>query len=687
MGCFFRVLSGLLAAALLAACAVSPEPEPELPWQVSACQAIGAAPAGPWPGGLPTPAALLPTRALPESPALVRSAGRGAGFACLNPLMRQPLAAPELLQRIGNGLPAPAASATDWLRWLACAGDLGRPCQQACLAPPADAAQAAQVDAVLAGLPAPGLRPLLRPLLLALARAHAVVQDLHPPGYGADAVLDALQQAGVLPWPADKPPPAAPQAALDWLDTRLDTADGVAMACTGLALGAAVQQAVADLRALQAGPGLPTLRWQAASPWGRLQLDTGNSDDTHEISDQALLIDLGGNDTYRFGAASRARALGVLIDLAGDDVYASQAPGAGPAVALGGLQLLWDGGGNDLYEGAVHPMSQAAAVLGLAVLVDESGDDVYRAALASQAWALGGLALLLDGAGDDRYHALSMAQGSAQPMGAALLADLGGRDRYTLAATPLLRPSAQLPERNLSMGQGAATGWWRPDAPTRSRPGGLGVLFDAAGDDVYLAQVFAQGAGYLRGTGLLIDGGGADRFDAAWYGMGAGAHLGVGLLLKRGGGDDRYHLSHASGLGLAHDASLGVLLDEGGNDHYDAAELAFGASHDEGVGLWIDLGGHDRFRLRGTRCRAFGAAVQPDPAPGGQGDAARGRSPPAAAAQGVFVHGLGSSHYHVGPDPDCARLGHQRRWQGFSPGGQRQGLGLDLAVPAPDFPH
>src|SRR5690606_16061028 len=96
-------------------------------------------------------------------------------------------------------------------------------------------------------------------------------------------------------------------------------------------------------------------------------------------------------------------------------------------------------------DAALPRLTQAAALFGAALLIDEQGDDHYHARSHAQAWALGGVALLLDRAGHDRHHALAFAQGSAGPYGVALLFDADGNDHYTLAATPLVHPSSQLP--------------------------------------------------------------------------------------------------------------------------------------------------------------------------------------------------------------------------------------------------
>lgn len=222
--------------------------------------------------------------------------------------------------------------------------------------------------------------------------------------------------------------------------------------------------------------------------------------------------------------------------------------------------------------------------------------------------AIAGFAVLLGGGGNDAYRALANAQGSAGPEGVAVLIDLAGDEHYLLDNAPLINPSAQLPSRNASVGQGAGYGIRGEFGDGRSTTGGIGLLIDLAGDDQYVGQVFAQGVGYHEGLGILVDGDGKDSFDAAWYAMGAAAHRGAGVLLKYGDGRDSYRASHSMALGAAHDFSVGVFLDEGGDDQYDLGDLGLGAAYDNSTALFVDAKGDDRYAVRDSACRAFGVA-------------------------------------------------------------------------------
>src|SRR5262249_43793687 len=120
-------------------------------------------------------------------------------------------------------------------------------------------------------------------------------------------------------------------------------------------------------------------------PMEGLRIDTkagavvisGYGDDVHDEGDDVVLvIDLGGNDTWKRGAhATPAHPVAVCIDLGGDDHYVGRQD-LSIGGALGGIAIQWDCGGNDVYEGG-H-CSCGAGILGVGILVDEGGDDVYR---------------------------------------------------------------------------------------------------------------------------------------------------------------------------------------------------------------------------------------------------------------------------------------------------------------------
>lgn len=364
-------------------------------------------------------------------------------------------------------------------------------------------------------------------------------------------------------------------------------------------------------RAISSAAPLPAMEWRLETPLGLVLIDTTGRNNVHRLRDPLLIVDVGGDDVYWFEARSDANRIAIVLDHGGNDRYESLDEGTDPSAGILGLGILWDTEGNDTYRGS--SFAQASAAFGIAVLIDEGGDNRFEAQAYSQAHALAGIAMLVSGAGTDRYFALTASQASAGPAGVALLLDRGGDDLYQLGNLPLIRPSAQLPDRNASMGQGAGYGIRAGYGDEGSGAGGLGLLVDLGGNDRYEAQVFGQAVGYQGGVGVLIDSGGDDRFDATWYALGAAAHGGAGVFVKRGGGDDRYRVSHVMGMGAAHDLSVASFEDEGGDDAYAVDDLGFGAAHDSAVARFVDASGVNRYEITGQRCRGFGVADHSQP--------------------------------------------------------------------------
>lgn len=347
-------------------------------------------------------------------------------------------------------------------------------------------------------------------------------------------------------------------------------------------------------------PDLPPVRWRTETPWGTVLVDTTGQDNHHHLTRPYLVLDVGGNDHYDFAPPADGMPPGIrlLLDHGGHDRYRSQAPGSGPSAAVMGYALLWDTEGDDDHQAGW--LAQGAAILGVAMHIDDAGHNRYSATGMAQGFALAGDALLLGSPGDDDHRALTLAQASAGPQGNALLLDPGGHDRYHLGNAVLVWPSAQLPDHNASMGHGA--GYGTPAG------GGLALLIDAAGDDSYRAQLFAQGAGLRQGLGALLDLGGHNRHHATWYAMGAAAHHGVGLLWAASAGDDSYEVSHVTAMGAGHDGALGMLVDGGGHDRFVLGDLGLGAAHDGGHGVLVRAGGRASYRFTGAACRGWGRA-------------------------------------------------------------------------------
>ena len=450
--------------------------------------------------------------------------------------------------------------------------------------------------------------------------------------------------------------------------------------------------------------GLPQLAriatrpFSQPTPWGQIIIG-GPGDDVYDPVarpeldvDLLLFVDTGGNDVYKIPVgANRSihNPVSLAFDLAGDDTYdyveaahpldggassrsASDVDGRDPnggtrsdrarqgAGRLGIGFLYHFGGGKATYHSL--RLSQGYGQFGVGVLYDDGGDDTYRAEALAQGSALFGIGLLLDKSGNDRYLSYAFSQGFGYAKGAGILVDGTGNDHYEvnhgdpdLGGEPLY-PSPQAPgHANTSMSQGFGLGKRPSPSSDLSASGGLGVLRDrGAGDDVYIASIFAQGSGYWFGTGMLQDGGGNDIYDGFWYVQGAAAHMAMAWFADEGG-NDRYNQTltpKATSIGVGHDLGVAMHLDLGGHDAYRGAGLTFGAGSDQGMGIFINIGGDDVYD--GPAGLGFGST---------SADALTG---PRATEPtfGFFVHVAGRARYRSPDKPTGVR--NNATWIGNS---------------------
>ena len=322
------------------------------------------------------------------------------------------------------------------------------------------------------------------------------------------------------------------------------------------------------------------------SPWGRIVIG-GPGPDEYDSS-ALLIIDPGGNDTYRLEASAWPRVR-MIVDLGGDDRYESAGAGAAP----GRLTWLEDLAGNDLYQAG--SFSQGCGLVGAGILVDRAGNDRYRGGLLCQGAAFYGVGCLVDLEGDDSYELEFGGQGACFAAGVGLLADLAGRDSYISGGK---YPDYREKGAFKSFAQGAAAGL-RPFSE-----GGTALLYDRSGDDVYEAGYFAQGAGYWGGAGLLLEGAGSDSYRASRYGQGCGLHFAAGCLIDLAG-DDRYALGGV-GQGAGEDRAYGLLIENTGNDTYSAGWMGRGAGGAGGVGVLLELAGSDNYARAGSASDGWG---------------------------------------------------------------------------------
>ena len=314
--------------------------------------------------------------------------------------------------------------------------------------------------------------------------------------------------------------------------------------------------------------------------WGTMCIG-GSGDDTYE-GRYALIIETGGNDTYRADLyADPKQPFCWVIDLAGNDYYENRGVG-GLFSAVMGLCRMYDAQGDDTYRAG--DMSFCAS-FGCGVYEDESGFDIYDCGLHAIGAGSYGLCLQIDADGDDRYSVTQYGEGFAGPLAAGILIDRNGDDLYYAGGKYLHAPLAPFDYRSLSQGFGFGM---RPDIA-----GGIGIIHDDHGNDVYQGGVYAQAVAYWYALGIVIDNEGNDYYDAVYYPQGSGIHLAAGFLFD-GAGEDHYYSKHGPGQGAGHDYGVGFMIDRGGNDYY-GIEGGNGLGLTNSVGVFMDVWGDDEY--------------------------------------------------------------------------------------------
>ncbi len=316
----------------------------------------------------------------------------------------------------------------------------------------------------------------------------------------------------------------------------------------------------------------------------------GAGKNAYEMSKLARVHDQGGDDRYTWSARFEGDEQ-LVIDLSGDDVYESKTDFAGPGVGIFGLSIVDDRAGDDTYT-SNRLFAQACGLFGIGMIVDRKGRDRYVSTSADSGFAQGvgyfGAGILLDLAGDDVYTAEKLAQGVGGPRGFGLLLDVAGKDEYR-ANGPSFPSVYGTAGAFVGMSQGMGYGI-RADAA-----GGVGALFDLAGDDRYDVGEFGQGCGYFYALGVLHDSAGDDVYTSQRYGQGTGAHQAAGILVD-GAGNDRYVCKQVAFQGGAWDQTVAWLVDRSGDDVYSGAGLGQGAAAQQAIGVLVDLAGEDKYQ-------------------------------------------------------------------------------------------
>ena len=311
-----------------------------------------------------------------------------------------------------------------------------------------------------------------------------------------------------------------------------------------------------------------------------------------------LIIDLGGDDEYHniapfFSNEPIRAASSTIIDFEGNDIYRSDS-GFAQGSAGFGFSSLVDLAGNDTYLS--HDFSQGCGFFGVGILYDRNGDDRYRSDVMGQGAAAFGVGLLCDLEGNDSYFGNLYNQGLGFVGGMGLLIDGDGNDTFVAGEK---YPDFREPGKAFdSFSQGFGLGYRNYGS------GGIGVLWDAHGNDRYKSSYFSQGSSYWYAIGLLLDSAGSDSYEARRYAQGAGTHSTVGALIDSAGND--FYTSWAISQGCGYDYSQGMLLDTKGDDTYRAEWFSQGTSGASGVGLLLDEQGNDTYLCEGFNSQGSG---------------------------------------------------------------------------------
>lgn len=298
--------------------------------------------------------------------------------------------------------------------------------------------------------------------------------------------------------------------------------------------------------------------------------------------DYDLIIDPGGNDSYHLTYNPENPHSTIIADFSGDDIYTAETEFA---LACGAFSysLLIDYEGDDIYRGG--SFSLGAGYFGVGILWDKKGNDSYFGDTFTQGAGTFGLGLLIDSEGSDTYTGNLFCQGFGFVNGIGGIIDNSGNDTYTVQ--PKYGDFIRYDDHYISLSQGFGYG---------IRPwlsGGWGFLFDYGGNDVYVCDIFGQGASYWWSLGMLYDKSGNDQYLSHQYTQGNGTHMSLGIL-RDDGGNDIYH-AYGVSQGCGHDYACGWLQDRQGDDLYTTYGLGHGAGQANGMGVFTDLTGNDRY--------------------------------------------------------------------------------------------
>lgn len=324
------------------------------------------------------------------------------------------------------------------------------------------------------------------------------------------------------------------------------------------------------------------------TPYGKVALG-GKGNDRYE-GDFILIVDIGGNDTYKLKELTKDEAFyqpaRLIVDLSGNDVYNGGNYTLGGAVY--GVNILIDRFGDDMYRG--KEVSLGAALYGIGILHDMDGNDKYMADRFSCGAATYGIGALIDNQGNDEYFNVSMSQGFAGPAGFGALLDNAGDDKYYANPKTV---AVKFEDIKGSYNQGSSRGF------NGLSYGGIGMLADRSGKDLYESKTKSQAYSENYSLGLLLDMNDDDKYSSETLSQAASVNYSLGYLMDMNGNDE--FISQEKSVAYAERKGFALLYDKTGDDEYKAIEIAIACGAAGGKSFLVDISGNDEYIIKKKR--------------------------------------------------------------------------------------
>lgn len=252
----------------------------------------------------------------------------------------------------------------------------------------------------------------------------------------------------------------------------------------------------------------------------------GSGDDVYDkeiLKDVSILIDLGGDNTYKTPvAAAREREIRVAIDM-GENVTVEGAEtvhgNAGSGVFGIGAFVLPNPAGLKVIKTA--DFSQGAGIAGVGALA-VSGPAQLTGQNSTQGMGAFGVGILHARSGKgSSYVATRTGQGAALTRGVGIFLH-EGNDASIKGG--LVQPDPREPLGSVSMCQGVGFG------PRAYAGGGVGIAIVKGDGNSVKGSYFSQGVGYWHGFGVFRLRGDDNTTQARRYDMGSGVHNAFGHM-------------------------------------------------------------------------------------------------------------------------------------------------------------